>query len=143
MRIRVLAMLVTVVGIFAVAMIFGMGSQRAEATIHEGPIASWCSLLASGNFTPLGPPGISGQSNAGNIAQPLIASGMLLIEFDPVGRDGKGPGVYITPNTDHPAVKVIVDGTYFTIGEGEFLANVEPDPEFPAFNRCPKFFGGP
>ncbi len=88
MRIRVLGMSLTVVGIFAVAMMFGIGSQKAEATIHEGPIASWCSLLASGNFTPLGPPGISGQSNTDNFAQPLIASGMLLIEFDPVGRDG-------------------------------------------------------
>ena len=131
-------------------MIFGTGSPKVEATIHEGPIASWCSLMASGNDTPLNPPGISGRSKTDNIARPLIASGMLAAEFDPAGPNG--PGVYITPDTDHPAVKVVLDGTYFLIEPGNpgppptpnvFLANVEPDPEFPAFMNCPNFASHP
>lgn len=139
MRIRVLGMSLTVVGIFAVVTMLGAGSQKAEAAIHEGPVASWCSLLASGNLTPLFPPGISGQSSADNVAQPLFASGMLLIAFDGPG----GPGFYITPNTAHPAVKVKLLAGFEEVEPGFFIRNFEPDPEFPAFMNCPNFDSHP
>lgn len=108
-----------------------------HATVHE-IVAQWCS-----GRTPLEPPGVSGGSNADNFAQPLQSTGFI---GDPVPFTGpEGPGLLVTFNYDGKAVKVRGTGQFIVIGttpDGPlYLELIEPDPSFPAFQRCPRLAG--
>jgi hypothetical protein len=105
----------------------------ASATVHE-IVAQWCS-----GHDPLGPPGISDDTKR-NFAQPLNASGFI---GDPVPFTGSdGPGLLITFNYGNPNVKVVGTGVFVNINQpGQqplYIELIEPNPDFPAFKRCPK-----
>jgi hypothetical protein len=109
----------------------------ASATVHE-IVGQWCS-----GQDPLAPPGITGGSNADNFAKPLFASGFI---GDPVPFTGSaGPGLLIPFNYDAPAAKVQGTGTFIVIGSTPagplYLELIEPDPNFPAFQHCPRLAG--
>lgn len=105
----------------------------ANATVHE-IVAQWCS-----GQEPLEPPGVSGGSSADNFAKPLIASGFIggVVPF----RDG----FVVSFNYDRPNVKVVGTGDYVVIGQVDglplYLELIEPNPDFPAFRRCPRLAG--
>jgi hypothetical protein len=106
----------------------------ASATVHE-IVGQWCS-----GREPLGPPGISGGSNADNFAKPLSASGF---------EAGIAPfrdGFRVVFNYANPNAKVIGTGNFVVIGEVDgaplYLELIEPNPAFPAFQRCPKLATG-
>jgi hypothetical protein len=115
----------------------------ASATVHE-IVGQWCS-----GQEPLGPPGISGDSNADNFAKPLSASGFLtgnLVPFDP---DGDGPlpaGLLVEFNYDNPNAKVVGTDTFIVIdeidGQPLYLELITPDSNFPAFTKCPRLATG-
>jgi hypothetical protein len=118
-------------GIVAVVLAIGFSAVPAHATIHE-IVAQWCS-----GQEPLEPPGVSKEGSK-NFAQPLNATGSVIVTVDPVAET-----IHIAFDYGHPPVKVqrfitipigIDPETGFTI----LLDLVEPDPDFPAFGRCPK-----
>lgn len=110
----------------------------ASATVHE-IVAQWCS-----GHDPLEPRGISGGSNADNFAQPLNSNGFIQGTVPFTGS--AGPGQLVNFNFDHPASKVVGTGIYVVIGntpEGPlYLQLITPDPNFPAFQRCPRLATG-
>lgn len=116
----------------------------ASATVHE-IVAQWCSIGAPSS-KPKGelfPPGLSGGSNADNGAKPLFASGFATI----VPFDGSaGPGFLVKFNYDNPNAKVVGIGVFVVIGEEQgkplYLELIEPNPAFPAFDKCPKLATG-
>lgn len=70
-------------------------------------------------------------------AQPLNAAGVVIVNVDP-----EAGTIHITFDYDHPAVKVqrlatIPIGVHPDSGFTILLDLVEPDPRFPAFQRCP------
>jgi hypothetical protein len=94
----------------AVAMLsLGVLAAPASATVHE-IVGQWCSGRGE-----LFPPGLSGGSNADNMAQPLFASGFASIvdPFDPPGEQTEG--VLIAFDFDHPAAKIVGLGTFTQI----------------------------
>jgi hypothetical protein len=106
----------------------------ASATVHE-IVGQWCS-----GRDPLGPPGISGGSNADNFAKPLSASGF---------EAGIAPfrdGFLIVFNYANPNAKVIGTGVFIVIdeidGQPLYLELIEPDSDFPAFQHCPRLATG-
>lgn len=109
-------------------------APSASATVHE-IVGQWCS-----GQDELAPPGISGGSNADNFAKPLFATGVLQM----VPHTGPaGPGTLIMFDEDHPATKIVNTGIIVTITPPgvtppTYLMLIEPDPDFPAFKRCPK-----
>ena len=110
----------------------------ASATVHE-IVGQWCS-----GRDPLGPPGISGGSNANNFAKPLEASGFIgpiEDDFDPDGAGGQPEGSLITFNYDNPNVKVVGTGVFVNISPaGEpplYIEQIAPDSSFAAFQHCP------
>jgi hypothetical protein len=79
----------------------------ASATVHE-IVGQWCSGRGE-----LLPPGITGGSNADNLARPLFANGFASI-VDPF--DGpNGSGVLIAFDFDHPASKIVSLGFFVQI----------------------------
>jgi len=94
----------------------------ARATVHE--IAGmWC----AGDSPTYNPPGLTGGSNADNVAQPLFAMGFVL--FDP-SYDGStavvnhGPAPLVSFNFDHPASKIEATGDIvFDEEEGIYFAD--------------------
>ena len=104
----------------------------ASATVHE-IVAQWCS-----GHDPVEPPGISGGSNADNFAQPLNSNGFIqgVVPF----RDG----LLVDFDYDHPAAKVVGTGVFIVIDPSVplYLELIEPDPDFPAFQRCPRLATG-
>ncbi|MGW1342895.1 hypothetical protein ACWCOV_17730 [Kribbella sp. NPDC002412] len=113
-------------------------SAPASATVHE-IVAQWCS-----GQDELAPPGISGGSNAGNFARPLDATGFIegVVPF----TGPEGPGLLIDFNYDHPAAKVVGTGVFVVIDQTPdgplYLELIEPNPAFPAFQRCPRLATG-
>lgn len=105
----------------------------ASATVHE-IVAQWCSGQDA-----LAPPGISGGSNGDNFAQPVAASGFL---GAPVPFQD---GMLLPFNYDNPNSKVVGTGVYVDIDPGEdalYIELIQPDPDFPAFQRCPRLATG-
>jgi hypothetical protein len=103
----------------------------AHAVVHE-IVAAWCSGQE------LEPPGISRQGSR-NFAQPVNANGFIG-EVVPAPSLG---GLLVTFNYDHPASKVEGTGVFLQIGATPteipiFIELVRPDPDFPAFQRCPR-----
>ncbi|HEX6322319.1 MAG TPA: hypothetical protein VFZ36_01235 [Vicinamibacterales bacterium] len=119
-------------GVVAAAVMAGvLWAVPAEATVHE-IVAQWCSGQDS-----LNPPGVS-KPGSKNFAQPIEATGMLQTTFDPVLG-----AIVVSFDFDHPASKVQSSGVLVQIGMTEegvpILLDVpEPDPDFPAFGRCPR-----
>ena len=109
----------------------------ASATVHE-IVAQWCS-----GQDPLGPPGVSGRSNADNFARPLIASGFITGNLVPFEGDA-GPGLLIEFDYDVPNGKVVGTGEYFVIDPTVpvYVEQIAPDPDFPAFKSCPRLTTG-
>jgi hypothetical protein len=96
----------------AVAMLsLAVLAAPASATVHE-IVGQWCSGRGE-----LFPPGISGGSNADNMAQPLFASGFASIvdPFDPDGPGGAAEGVLVAFDFDHPAAKIVGLGFFVQI----------------------------
>ena len=111
----------------------------ASATVHE-IVAQWCS-----GHDPLGPPGISDDTKR-NFAQPLNASGFIggTVPFDPPGD--QPAGLLIQFNYGNPNVKVVGTGTYVAIDQTPagplYIELIQPNPDFPAFQRCPRLATG-
>jgi hypothetical protein len=103
----------------------------AHATVHE-IVAQWCSGQA-----PLDPHGVS-RPGSKNFAQPLNATGVVIVSVDVPAQE-----IHISFDYGNRPVKVQKVGeipigvdpdTGFTI----VLDLIGPDPNFPAFQRCPK-----
>ena len=124
------------IGVVAIVAVV-LPTAPASATVHE-IVGQWCS-----GQDPLAPPGISGDSSADNLAQPLFAGGF--IEVVPF-TGPQGPGLLIEFDYDHPASKVVGTGVFVVIDETPagplYLELIEPDPNFPAFLRCPRLTAG-
>lgn len=90
------------------ALALGLFPAPASATVHE-IVGQWCSGQGS-----LFPPGISGGSNADNLAKPLFANGFATLE--PGFEGPNGTGVLIRFDFDHPASKVVSLGFFVQIG---------------------------
>lgn len=118
-------------GLVAVVIAVALHVVPAHATVHE-IVAQWCS-----GQDPLEPHGLS-RPGSKNFARPLAATGVLQMTFDP------DAGIIIVSfDEDHPAAKVINSGTLVPIGmtpDGvEIFLNIPiPNPDFPAFQRCPR-----
>jgi hypothetical protein len=108
----------------------------ASATVQE-IVGQWCS-----GRDPLGPPGISGGSNANNFAKPLEASGVVTGTVPFTGS--AGPGLLVTFNYDRPNVKVVPTGVIVVadLSVPLYIELIEPNPAFPAFQRCPRLATG-
>ena len=123
--------------LFAAAAVVGIATllpaAPASATVHE-IVAQWCS-----GHEPLEPSGISGGSNADNFAKPLNSNGFIRGTVPFTGS--AGPGLLVDFDFGHPASKVVGTGVFIVIGETPagplYLQLIEPDPNFPAFQRCP------
>jgi hypothetical protein len=110
----------------------------ASATVHE-IVGQWCS-----GQDPLNPPGISGGSNApDNFAKPLDASGFVTGNLVPF-TGSAGPGLLVEFNYDNPNAKVVGTGVFVVIDPTVpiYLELIEPDPNFPAFKKCPRLVTG-
>jgi hypothetical protein len=124
----------------------------ASATVHE-IVGQWCSLGAPSNKVKeqLNPPGITGGSNADNFAKPLSASGFVTGELVPF-TGSAGLGLLVEFNYDNPNAKVVGTGVFIVIDQvpdpvtGDlvplYLELIEPNPDFPAFQHCPKLVTG-
>jgi len=127
--------------ILAAAAVVGIATllpaAPASATVHE-IVAQWCS-----GHEPLEPPGISGGSNADNFAKPLNSNGFIRGTVPFTGS--AGPGLLVDFDFGHPASKVVGTGVFIVIDETPagplYLQLIEPDPNFPAFQRCPGLAG--
>lgn len=99
--------------------------------MHE-IVAQWCS-----GREPLGPPGVSGGSNADNFAKPLTATGFIegVVRF----TGPEGPGLLIKFSYDHPAAKVVGTGVFIVIDQTPdgplYLGLIEPYPVRPKSGR--------
>lgn len=118
----------------ALLMAVGLWAVPVHATVHE-IVAQWCS-----GHDPLEPPGISEQGSQ-NFARPLAATGVVQETFIPELNI-----VLVTFDFDHPAAKVQSSGIMVPIGQTDdgipiFLDVPEPDPDFPAFQHCPRLAG--
>jgi hypothetical protein len=124
------------IGLVAIMAVVLPGAP-ASATVHE-IVAQWCS-----GQDPLAPAGISGGSSADNFAQPLDSIGF--IEVVPF-TGPQGPGLLIKFNYSHPTAKVVGTGVFIVIDQTPagplYLELIEPDPSFPAFQRCPRLATG-
>lgn len=96
----------------------------ASATVHE-IVAQWCADRGD-----LLPRGITGGSQADNLAQPLFAA--KVIESVTPYLDG----VLISFDFEHPAIKLISTGQIVQIAPGTYVTGFELDPEFAAFQKC-------
>ena len=109
----------------------------ASATVHE-IVSQWCS-----GHEELAPPGITGGSSADNFAKPLNSNGFIRGTVPYTGT--AGPGLLVDFDFDHPASKVVGSGQYVVIGLTPagplYLQLIEPDPDFPAFQHCPRLAG--
>lgn len=113
----------------AVALALVMMAPGASATVHE-ITGMWC----SDGHAAFDPPGITGRSNAGNFARPLIATGFV---GDPVPHDDgvNGPGLLFSFDFDHPASKLVSNGQIWFVGDGTYLTGFELDLEH-GFANC-------
>lgn len=121
----------TLMFVLASALLVGMVAP-ATATVHE-ITGMFC---ASGGGNPF-PPGISGGSNADNLAKPLAATGFIE-SVTPYAGDGvNGPGVLITLDFDHPASKVAPHPTIdtFFVGDGTYITAFVLDADH-GFTNC-------
>ena len=126
--------------LIVIAATFGLvfaQAAPASATVHE-IVAQWCS-----GQDELAPPGISGGSKANNFAKPLIASGFVTGNLVPF-TGSAGPGLLVEFNYDNPNAKVVGTGVFVVIDPSVpvYLELIEPNPAFPAFQRCPKLATG-
>lgn len=99
-------------------------ASPSSATVHE-IVAQWCAGRGD-----LFPAGLSGGSNADNIAQPLFATGV--IESVTPYLDG----VLISFDFEHPAIKLVSTGEIVQVAPGTYVTGFELDPEFSAFQHC-------
>jgi hypothetical protein len=108
----------------------------ASATVHE-IVGQWCS-----GREPLGPPGISGGSNANNFAKPLEASGVVTGTVPFTGS--AGPGFLVTFNYDRPNVKVVPTGVIVVADPSVplYIELIAPSSSFAAFKHCPRLTTG-
>ena len=107
----------------------------ASATVHE-IVGQWCSGRGE-----LFPAGLSGGSNADNVAKPLFASGFATtVPFD----GSAGPGLLIQFDYDNPNAKVVGTGVFVVIDPTVplYVELIEPNPGFAAFQRCPRLATG-
>ncbi|HEX5109594.1 MAG TPA: hypothetical protein VFV95_14170 [Vicinamibacterales bacterium] len=118
-------------GAVAVLLAIGFSAVPAHATVHE-IVAQWCS-----GHEPLEPHGLS-RPGSKNFAEPLNANGALIVVVDPVAET-----IHITFDYGHRPVKVqptvtVPIGVDPDTGFVILLDLIEPDPDFPAFQHCPK-----
>jgi hypothetical protein len=127
---RALIVLAATVGIMLAQVV------PASATVHE-IVGQWCS-----GREPLGPPGISGGSNADNFAKPLEASGVVtgVVPF----TGSAGPGLLVSFDYDRPNVKVVGTGVFVVIDPSVplYLELIAPSSSFAAFKHCPRLTTG-
>jgi hypothetical protein len=103
----------------------------ASATVHE-IVGQWCSGRGE-----LFPPGLSGGSRADNVAKPLFASGFAeTVPFQ--------DGFLIQFDYDNPNAKVVGTGVFVVIDPTVplYVELIEPNPDFPAFQQCPRLATG-
>jgi hypothetical protein len=121
-----------VVTLAAAGVTVGVWASPSQAVVHE-IVAQWCA-----GHGELEPPGLSDPTES-NFARPVNANGFV---GEPVFDADLG-GLLVTFNYDHPASKVQGSGQFIQIGETSdgtpiFIELVEPDPDFPAFQQCPR-----
>jgi hypothetical protein len=107
----------------------------ASATVHE-IVGQWCAGRGE-----LFPNGLSGGSNADNVAKPLFASGFATtVPF----TGSEGPGLLIQFDYDNPNAKVVGTGVFVVIDPTVplYVELIEPNPDFPAFQKCPRLATG-
>jgi hypothetical protein len=125
---RFVAVLATAVAALALT------TAPAHATVHE-IVAQWCS-----GHPHLEPNGLSGGSHADNFAQPLNSSGFI------VGVVPFQDGFLLKFNYDNPNAKVVGTGQFVVIGQVDgkplYLELIVPNPDFPAFQNCPRLATG-
>lgn len=112
--------------VIAMALTLIAFAAPAGATVHE-ITGMWCAG-EHGNHTP---PGISGGSNADNLAQPLFASGFVeSVEMD-------GDDTFVHFDLDHPASKLAPHPTmdFFEVEPGFFVTAFVLD-EDAGFANC-------
>ena len=117
-------------GAIAVLVAMTFCTVPAHATVHE-IVAQWCS-----GHDPLEPHGLS-RPGSKNFAQPLNATGAVITIVDPVAKT-----IHITFDYGNLPVKVepiatIAIGVDPDTGFVILLDLIAPDPDFPAFGRCP------
>lgn len=91
----------------------------ASATVHE-----ITGMFCAGEHGNPFPAGVSGGSNANNLAKPLFATGFIE-SVEPYAGDGvNGLGVLITFDFDHPASKLAPHPTLdtFFVGDGTYIS---------------------
>lgn len=115
----------------AVLLAVALWAVPAQATVHE-IVAQWCS-----GQDELMPPGISTPGSR-TFARPLNAIGVVIETFVPELNI-----ILVTFDFDHPAVKVQSSGILVQVGMTPdgipvMLDVPEPDPDFPAFQHCPR-----
>ena len=115
----------------AVLLAMAVSAVPAHATVHE-IVAQWCS-----GHEPLEPHGLS-RPGSKNFAQPLNANGALIVTVNPVAKT-----IHISFDYGNRPVKVqsigtIPIGTDPDTGFVILLDLIAPDPDFPAFQHCPK-----
>jgi hypothetical protein len=116
--------------VVAAALAIAFATVPAHATVHE-IVAQWCS-----GHDPLEPPGLS-RPGSKNFAQPLNATGSLIVEVDAVAETIHITFDYGTRPVKTQALVTIPIGTDPDTGFLILLDVVQPDPEFPAFQHCP------
>jgi hypothetical protein len=111
----------------AAALVAGIGAQPAPAVVHE-IYAAWCA--GKGEIVP---PGIADDTKQ-NFAAPVMANGV--VQLTPFMD-----GVLIDFDFTKPAAKIVAAPTgppIVQIGPGLYLERFVLDPNFPAFQNCPK-----
>lgn len=118
-------------GVTAVLLALAFHVVPAHATVHE-IVAQWCSGQED-----LAPPGLS-RPGSKNFARPLNATGSVITTVDPIAGT-----IHISFDYGNRPVKVqkiatIPIGVDPDTGFVILLDLVGPDPDFPAFQRCPR-----
>lgn len=115
----------------AAAMVLVVFALPAGATVDE-----ISGMPCSDGHAVFGPPGITGESHADNLANPLFATGFATITPYPDGGQG---AILISFNEDHPASKIRLLGVIVPTEEpGVFVTAFEWDDTKP-FANCAKF----
>jgi hypothetical protein len=120
-----------VVALAAAALVTVALPATAPATIHE-IVAAWCA-----GHGELEPPGLQ---DGKNFAMPVNAGGVVSVH---PFTGASGPGLLIDFDFDKAQAKIVPTGQILVIGTTPagplYIEDFIPDPNFPAFSRCPNF----
>lgn len=122
--------------VFSIAVLTAMAvmafAAPASATVHE-----ITGMFCAGEHGNRFPAGISGGSNANNVARPLFATGFIESVEAYAGDGVHGAGVLITFDFDHPASKIAPhpSGDIIFVGGGRYITAFVFDSDH-GFTNC-------